>query len=72
MKILVLNGGSSTLKAQLFEVDAALLPADAPPPAWEARADWSREATQAELQIHNASGADVESKQAIREPADVF
>jgi len=72
MRILILNGGSSTLKAQLFDVNAAALPSDAPAPTWEARADWSREATQAELRAHNASGADVESKQAIREPADVF
>jgi len=72
MKILVLNGGSSTLKAQLFDVDAAALPADAPPPAWEARADWSREATQAEVRVRNAGGADVQSKLAIREPADAF
>ena len=72
MRVLILNGGSSTLKAQLFDVNAAALPSDAPAPTWEARADWSREATQAELRAHNASGADVESKQAIREPADVF
>jgi len=67
MRILVLNGGSSTLKAQLFDVDPAALPADAPAPAWEARADWSREATQAEIKIGN-----IQSKQTIREAADVF
>lgn len=72
MRILVLNGGSSTLKAQLFDVDPAALPADPPAPAWEARADWSREATQAEIKIRNASGAELQSKQTIREAADVF
>ena len=42
MKILVLNGGSSTLKATLREVPAEGAPA-APPPLWEAQADWGRE-----------------------------
>jgi acetate kinase len=65
MKTLVLNGGSSTLKAQLFD-------GDSPAPAWEARADWSREATQAEVRVHNASGTEAEWRHLIREPADVF
>jgi acetate kinase len=72
MKILVLNGGSSTLKVQLFDADPAALPADAPPTAWEARADWSREATEADVRVRNASGAENEWRQLIREPADVF
>ncbi len=72
MKILVLNGGSSTLKAQLFDADPAALPAAAPAPGWEARGDWSREAGEAEVKIRKAGGAEFQRKQAIREPADVF
>ncbi len=72
MRILVLNGGSSTLKAQLFDVNLDTLPADAPPPIWEARADWSREATEADVRIRTVKGAQAESRQPIREPADVF
>src|ERR1017187_9819302 len=41
MKILVLNGGSSTLKATLRELDGSL-PSVPPPPLWEAQADWGR------------------------------
>lgn len=72
MNILVLNGGSSTLKVQLFDADPAALPTEAPPPVWEARADWSREATQADVRIRTASGARAEWRRTIREPADVF
>src|ERR1035441_5130408 len=38
---LVLNGGSSTLKATLRELDGSL-PSVPPPPLWEAQADWGR------------------------------
>lgn len=72
MKILVLNGGSSTLKAQLFDVDPAALPASAPTPVWEARADWSREPAEALLRIRKAGGGELERKLAIRTPAEVF
>jgi acetate kinase len=72
MKILVLNGGSSTLKTQLFDADPEKLPVEAPAPVWEARADWSRDATLAGVRIRNAGGAQIERRQPIREAADVF
>jgi len=54
MKILVLNGGSSTLKATLRELGAAA-PSAAEPPLWEAQAEWGRESGQAA--IHVRAGA---------------
>jgi acetate kinase len=51
MKILVLNGGSSTLKATLREVDRGPLPDDPPPPLWEALADWGRRPGTALLRV---------------------
>jgi acetate kinase len=55
MKILVFNAGSSSQKTRLYEVQAPL-PAEAPPPIWEASADWSHEPGQTELVIRSASG----------------
>ena len=42
MNILVLNGGSSSLKAVLRDLPEGPLPADAPAPLWEASVDWGR------------------------------
>ncbi len=39
MKILVLNGGSSTLKSRFYEISDTV-PDTAPAPLWEADADW--------------------------------
>jgi acetate kinase len=50
MKILVLNGGSSTLKATLRDVGAAP-PSAAQPPLWEALAEWGRESGQAAIGV---------------------
>src|ERR1039458_1587405 len=41
MKILVLNGGSSSFKSSLFDV-AGHEGSAAPNPLWEARVDWAR------------------------------
>ena len=46
MKILVLNGGSSTLKATLRELDGPP-PATPPAPLWEAQVEWGRQPGQA-------------------------
>ena len=50
MKILVLNGGSSTLKATLREI-AAPAAAPAEPPMWEAQAEWGREQGKAVIRV---------------------
>ncbi len=56
MRILVLNGGSSTLKALLCEVPGGGFQSRPAPPLWEARADWGHHAGQAEIRITTASG----------------
>ena len=55
MRILILNGGSSTLKAVLYEVGAALSPRP-PAPLWDARVEWGRHPGTAEIQIRTAAG----------------
>ncbi len=50
MKILVLNGGSSSQKSRLYEIDDTL-PATPPEPVWSADADWTHEEGITELTI---------------------
>lgn len=55
MRILVLNGGSSSLKAVLYELEAAAaLPPRPPDPLWDARVDWGRQPGTAEIRIRTA------------------
>ncbi len=74
MKILVLNGGSSTLKGTLYDLTGAL-PVRAPQPLWDGRAEWGRIAGKADLDFKNAAGArlerqiDIDSPRAVIEPA---
>jgi acetate kinase len=56
MKILVLNAGSSSQKACLFEI-ADSLPSQPPPPLWEAQIDWTHQQGVAELKVKTAHGA---------------
>jgi acetate kinase len=67
MNILVLNGGSSSLKAVLRDVPEGPLPADAPAPLWEASVDWGRHPGHAQIKT-----AGRESEMAIQSPADVL
>jgi len=53
MKILVLNGGSSSFKSSLFDV-AGNEGSAAPHPLWEARVDWEHHPGTAEIQIKTA------------------
>jgi len=53
MKILALNGGSSTFKASLFDVHGNEGPA-APNPLWAAHADWEHHPGEAEIQVKTA------------------
>ncbi|HZT30262.1 MAG TPA: acetate kinase [Bryobacteraceae bacterium] len=56
MKILVLNGGSSTLKALLCEFTGPRPPESPQPPLWEAHAEWGWRPGLAELRAKNACG----------------
>jgi len=54
MRILVLNGGSSSLKAVLYEVGTAP-PLQPPASLWDARVDWGRHPGTAEIRIRTGS-----------------
>src|ERR1039458_9312545 len=60
MKILVLNGGSSSFKSSLFDVTGDEGSA-APNPLWEARVDWEHHAGTAEIQIKSAGAVSTRS-----------
>jgi acetate kinase len=64
MKILVLNGGSSSLKATLFDMDAAA-GAGSPAPAWDVRADWGRSAGKAYVRVRAGGGPAQDTEMAI-------
>jgi len=68
MKILVLNGGSSSFKSSLFEVTGAEGSA-APNPLWEARVDWEHHPGTAEIQVKAAGVAETRSV-AVKAPLD--
>jgi acetate kinase len=59
MKILVLNGGSSSFKCWFQNVQDGSLPSEALAPRWTARADWSRDSRSAEIKISRSDGASV-------------
>src|SRR5579863_7540981 len=59
MKILVLNGGSSSFKCWFQDVPEGPLPAEAPAPLWSARADWSRNPGAADVKITRGDSAAV-------------
>ena len=56
MKILVLNGGSSSFKCWFADLPDDWLPASAPQPLWTARVDWSRHSGRAQMQIRRSGG----------------
>jgi acetate kinase len=70
MKILVLNGGSSTLKATFRDIGSAPASA-AQPPSWEAQAEWGRESGQAAIRVR-AGAASHETTLPIRSPEEVL
>jgi acetate kinase len=55
MKILVLNAGSSSQKSCLYEITNEV-PAQPPPPLWEAKIDWTHHSDSAEIEIKTAKG----------------
>jgi acetate kinase len=68
MRILALNGGSSTFKASLFDVNGSEGPA-APRPLWDARVDWEHHPGEAEIQVKTA-GATATRTIPIRAPLE--
>ena len=54
MKVLVLNSGSSSLKACLYEIGEAL-PIHPPRPLWEGRVEWGSDT--AAVSVKNSRGA---------------
>jgi acetate kinase len=56
MKILVLNGGSSSQKCRLFEIGRSI-PAEPPTPFWEGTIDWGGKKSFAKLDVRNSRGA---------------
>jgi acetate kinase len=71
MRILVLNGGSSTLKATLREWGDGPLPAAPPPTLWDAYAEWGRQSGKAHLRVR-AGAASQETDIDIETPRDVL
>jgi len=72
MNILVLNGGSSSLKAVLRKLPEGGLPDDPPAPLWEASVDWGRHPGRAQARVRRGSDPPNESEAAIRNPDEVL
>lgn len=71
MKILVLNGGSSSFKASLYDV-AGELPPRLAQPLWSARAAWGRSDGKADLAVTTAAGVRIERQIDIDSPRAVI
>jgi len=69
MKILVLNGGSSSFKSSLYDVSGNE-GAAAPRAIWEARVDWERHPGHADLRVVTAGGARTERSIPVHAPLD--
>jgi acetate kinase len=72
MKILVLNGGSSSLKCWFQDVPRDQFPSEAMAPRWTARADWSRNSRSAEIKISRSDGASVSRTITADAPSGFF
>ena len=72
MNILVINGGSSTLKATLRALPDGVLPGEASAPLWDAQVDWGRHPGYAQIRVRGSGGAPTENEIAIQSPADVL
>ncbi len=71
MNILVINGGSSSLKATLRSLPEGALPELAPTPLWDAQVDWGRHPGKAQIRVRSTGGTS-ENEIAIQSPADVL
>lgn len=72
MRVLVLNGGSSSLKGALWELAGGDPPSKAPAKLWDARADWGRHPGCADLRIRSGSGEADERRIPVKVPEDAF
>ncbi len=71
MRVLVLNGGSSSLKGSLWDLGDGSPPSKAPPRLWEARVDWGRNPGFADIRV-TASGKVDERRIPAASPEDAF
>ena len=72
MNVLVLNGGSSSLKAVLRDLPEGALPDDPPAPLWEANVDWGRHSGRAQIRVRRGSEPARESDIAIQSSDEVL
>ncbi|HTS46665.1 MAG TPA: acetate kinase [Bryobacteraceae bacterium] len=72
MRVLVLNGGSSSFKCWFRNMPEGPLPVEAPQPEWSAQADWSRHSGVADIRITRGDGARVERKMQVGSPVAVL
>jgi acetate kinase len=70
MKILVLNGGSSSFKSSLFDVSGTEGAAAAPRALWEARVDWERHPGMADISVKTAVGANSKLSIPVKAPLE--
>ena len=70
MKILVVNGGSSSFKSSLFEITGKEGSPAAPRPLWDARVDWQQHTGIAEMQVKTAGGAVSKSSIPVKSPLE--
>lgn len=66
MRILVLNGGSSSQKCALYEI-AASIPDHPPAPLWQGKVEWSER--DSKMELRNAQGAALSSSIPLGSPA---
>ena len=72
MRVLVLNGGSSSFKCWYSDLPAGPLPIEASRPQWSARADWSRHSGVAEVRIAASGAAAVSQQLKVDSPVQVL
>src|SRR6185369_12507234 len=72
MNILVINGGSSSLKATLRSLPEGDLPTSGPPPLWDAQADWGRHPGKAQMRVRLGDSPSTEKEIDIDTPAAVL
>src|SRR5689334_4558761 len=71
MRVLVVNGGSSTFKCWFHELGAGPLPVEAPRPPWEAHVEWEGGAARVRIQSEGTPPFQFErSAASLVEPLD--
>jgi len=72
LRILVLNGGSSSFKCWYSDLEDGPLPVEAQPPLWSARADWSHHTGVAEVRITRSDGTSFNQQLTVAAPVAVL